>query len=131
MYMYVLHIVPYTCFCSFYRQGRHKHVANVLCILISVPPACLLDPSLGSHSYVTANGIKFHCVSAGDTSKPLMLCLHGFPEVSSQSISLVSMALTFVTVPSSYLQFWFSWRYQLKAFYRDYHVVAIDMRCTD
>ena len=51
--------------------------------LPAVPPACLLDPSLGSHEYVTANGIKFHCVSAGDTSKPLMLLLHGFPEVSS------------------------------------------------
>ena len=49
-----------------------------------VPPACLLDPSLGSHEYVTANGIKFHCVSAGDRSKPLMLFLHGFPEVMGE-----------------------------------------------
>ena len=48
-----------------------------------VPPACLLDPALGSHEYVTANGLKFHCVCAGDTSKPLMLLLHGFPEVTS------------------------------------------------
>ena len=55
--------------------------------LPAVPPACLLDPSLGSHEYVTANGIKFHCVSAGDTSKPLMLLLHGFPEVSSHDDS--------------------------------------------
>ena len=46
-----------------------------------VPPACLLDPSLGSHEYVMANGLKFHCVSAGDKSKPLMLFVHGFPEV--------------------------------------------------
>ncbi|CAI8050545.1 Epoxide hydrolase 4, partial [Geodia barretti] len=45
-----------------------------------IPPACLLDPALGSHEYVTANGLKFHCVCAGDTSKPLMLLLHGFPE---------------------------------------------------
>ncbi|CAI7996864.1 Epoxide hydrolase 4 [Geodia barretti] len=69
-----------------------------------IPPACLLDPALGSHEYVTANGLKFHCVCAGDTSKPLMLLLHGFPE------------------------FWFSWRHQLKAFSKDYHVVAVDMR---
>jgi pimeloyl-ACP methyl ester carboxylesterase len=33
-----------------------------------------------------------------------MLLLHGFPE------------------------FWFSWRHQLKAFSKDYHVVAVDMR---
>jgi len=69
-----------------------------------VPPACLLDPSLGSHEYVMANGLKFHCVSAGDKSKPLMLFVHGFPE------------------------FWFSWRYQLREFCKDYHVVAMDMR---
>lgn len=69
-----------------------------------VPPACLLDPSLGSHEYVTANGIKFHYVAAGDKSKPLMLFLHGFPE------------------------FWFSWRHQLQEFCKDYRVVAIDMR---
>ena len=48
---------------------------------LSVPPACLLDPSLGTHEYVTANGLKFHCVTAGDKSKPLMLFVHGFPEV--------------------------------------------------
>ena len=47
----------------------------------AVPPDCLLDRSLGSHEYVTANGIKFHYVTAGDRSKPLMLFLHGFPEV--------------------------------------------------
>ena len=47
----------------------------------SVPPACLLDPSLGTHEYVRANGIKFHCVANGERSKQLMLFLHGFPEV--------------------------------------------------
>ena len=52
----------------------------------TVPPACLLDPSLGTHEYVTANGIKFHYVAAGDPSKPLMLFLHGFPEVYNYSL---------------------------------------------
>ncbi|XP_011405812.1 PREDICTED: epoxide hydrolase 4-like [Amphimedon queenslandica] len=70
----------------------------------NVPPACLSDPSHGTHEYITANGIKFHCVSKGDPSKPLMLFVHGFPE------------------------FWFSWQYQLKEFCNDYRVVAIDMR---
>ena len=45
------------------------------------PPDCMLDPTLGKHQYVQANGIKFHYVTCGDPSKPLMLCLHGFPEV--------------------------------------------------
>jgi pimeloyl-ACP methyl ester carboxylesterase len=31
-------------------------------------------------------------------------------------------------VLSSPTQFWFSWRYQLPKFSKDYHVVAIDMR---
>ena len=56
--------------------GRHFEYAFNL-----APPSCLLDASLGTHNYVTANGLKFHYVSAGDDSKPLMLFLHGFPEV--------------------------------------------------
>ena len=47
------------------------------------PPDCMLDPTLGKHQYVQANGIKFHYVTCGDPSKPLMLFLHGFPEVST------------------------------------------------
>lgn len=46
------------------------------------PPDCMLDPTLGKHQYVRANGIKFHYVTCGDPSKPLMLLLHGFPEVT-------------------------------------------------
>ena len=62
----------------------HSNTLFFCVVLLSlVPPACLLDPSLGSHEYVTANGLKFHCVCAGDTSKPLMLLLHGFPEVTT------------------------------------------------
>ncbi len=49
----------------------------------ATPPDCMLDPTLGKHEYVQANGIKFHYVTSGDPSKPLMLFLHGFPEVSS------------------------------------------------
>ncbi len=49
----------------------------------ATPPDCMLDPTLGKHQYVEANGIKFHYVTSGDPSKPLMLFLHGFPEVRS------------------------------------------------
>lgn len=74
----------------------------------NVPPACLLDASLGMHLYMTANGLKFHYVARGSKTKPLMLFVHGFPE------------------------FWFSWRHQLRAFSKDYYVVAVDLRgCGD
>ena len=46
-----------------------------------VQPEILQDPSYGTHKYVTANGIKFHYVANGTEGKPLMLFLHGFPEV--------------------------------------------------
>lgn len=68
-------------------------------------PEVLEDADLGEHLYLmTKSGHKFHYVAKGDNDKPLMLCLHGFPE------------------------FWFSWRFQLKEFYDDYRVVAIDLR---
>ena len=40
--------------------------------------------------------MKMHYVSAGDSGKPLMLLLHGFPE------------------------FWYSWRHQIKEFKKKY-----------
>lgn len=52
--------------------------------------------------YVQTNGINLHYVSQGEGQ--LMLMLHGFPE------------------------FWYSWRYQISEFARDYRVVAIDLR---
>ncbi|CAH3019895.1 unnamed protein product [Porites evermanni] len=69
------------------------------------PPACLLDPELGEHHFLrTASNIRIQYVAKGDTGKPFMLCLHGFPE------------------------FWYSWRYQLKAFSDNFRMVAVDLR---
>lgn len=51
--------------------------------------------------YVTANGLRLHCVAAGEG--PLMLFLHGFPE------------------------FWYEWKEQLKEFGKDFLAVAPDL----
>jgi len=68
------------------------------------PPKCLVDPSLGSHHYLAANGVKLHYVESGDPSKPLLLLVHGFPE------------------------FWYCWRHQIRHFQGTHRVVAVDMR---
>jgi len=52
-------------------------------------------------TYVTANGLRLHCVAAGDGV--LMLFLHGFPE------------------------FWYEWKEQLQEFGRDHLAVAPDL----
>ncbi|KAH0955423.1 hypothetical protein HN011_006652 [Eciton burchellii] len=68
------------------------------------PPPCLIDNSLGTHSYVKIKGVKFHYVEAGDKSKPLVLLLHGFPDC------------------------WLSWREQIPCLAEHYRVVAIDLK---
>lgn len=32
--------------------------------------------------FIEANGLRFHCLTAGDQGRPLLLMLHGFPEYS-------------------------------------------------
>ncbi|KAI6653419.1 Epoxide hydrolase 4-like [Oopsacas minuta] len=67
-------------------------------------PPSLQDQSLGMHQFITVNGIKLHCVISGPENAPVMLMLHGFPE------------------------FWYSWRYQIREFNKDYRVIAVDLR---
>ncbi len=55
------------------------------------------------HRFVEANGLRFHCVTAGEG--PLVMLLHGFPE------------------------FWYSWRHQIPALAAaGFMVVAPDLR---
>ncbi|KAK9833515.1 hypothetical protein WJX81_000275 [Elliptochloris bilobata] len=63
------------------------------------------DPPQFEHRFIQANGLRFHTVvTGGGRGKPLMLFLHGFPEL------------------------WYSWRRQLEELADDYECVAIDMR---
>ncbi|MDQ2937173.1 MAG: alpha/beta hydrolase [Acidobacteriota bacterium] len=55
------------------------------------------------HGYAQVNGIRLHYAEAG-SGEALVILLHGFPE------------------------FWYSWRHQLIALGKTYHVVAPDMR---
>ncbi|CAG5131062.1 unnamed protein product [Candidula unifasciata] len=70
----------------------------------TAPPARLSDPAYGQHNFINIGPIKLHYVASGPSEAPLMLLLHGFPEI------------------------WYSWRYQIKEFQKDFRVVAVDMR---
>jgi epoxide hydrolase 4 len=60
------------------------------------------EPAIGHH-YAQVNGIRLHYAESG-SGDDLVILLHGFPE------------------------FWYSWRHQLAALGKSYHVVAPDMR---
>ena len=61
-----------------------------------------IDPAV-RHDYASVNGIRLHYAESG-SGDDLVILLHGFPE------------------------FWYSWRHQLTALGKTYHVVAPDMR---
>src|SRR5688500_9512068 len=56
------------------------------------------------HETLRANGLSFHVATAGERGRPLVLCLHGFPES------------------------WYSWRHQLGALADRFFVAAPDLR---
>ena len=68
-------------------------------------PSCVNNPTLGEYEYLelSDHNLKIHYVCNGEKSKPLMLFLHGFPD------------------------FWYTWRFQLPEFGKDYFTVAVDM----
>ncbi len=60
---------------------------------------------LGAHDgFVDSGGVKIHYVSLGRPRDPLLVLIHGFPD------------------------FWYSWREQMPALAKWFHVVAIDQR---
>lgn len=56
------------------------------------------------HEFVSANGVRFHCITQGQNNRPLVLLLHGFPENH------------------------YSWRYQMAPLAARFKVVAPDLR---
>ena len=93
-----------------------------------------VDPDLGVHHYVNVNGVKLHYVESGDSNKPLMLFLHGFPQfwwtkyleiienVLQQLIQLSSISWVILSCKR------FAWRHQIRHFQKTHRVVAVDMR---
>ncbi|KAH6926472.1 hypothetical protein HPB50_018732 [Hyalomma asiaticum] len=67
-------------------------------------PACLRDPYLGGHDFVSIEDVTLHFVSSGNQEKPLVLLLHGFPD------------------------FWYAWKHQILDLKKDFWVVALDLR---
>jgi epoxide hydrolase 4 len=67
------------------------------------PPASTLLPG-AEEGFVDSGGVKIHYVSLGKAEDPLLVLIHGFPD------------------------FWYSWRAQMPALAKRFHVVAIDQR---
>ncbi len=64
-----------------------------------------LDAARGiTHHCARVNGIRLHYAACGQSGRPLMLFVHGFPE------------------------FWFAWEGMLREFGRDHYAVALDLR---
>jgi epoxide hydrolase 4 len=67
------------------------------------PSASSLLPG-ASEGFADSGGVKIHYVTLGKKENPLLVMVHGFPD------------------------FWYSWRAQMPALAKQFHVVAIDQR---
>ena len=56
------------------------------------------------HGYADSNGVSIHYAALGSKEKPLIVCIHGFPD------------------------FWYSWKDLMRDLSNEYYVVAIDQR---
>jgi epoxide hydrolase 4 len=68
----------------------------------AAPASSLLPGAL--EGFVDSDGVKIHYVGLGKKEDPLLVMVHGFPD------------------------FWYSWRAQMPALAKNFHVVAIDQR---
>jgi epoxide hydrolase 4 len=100
---------------GFGRPGQGVPIALTLVLLFAgwapakaqtpepAPSAASLLPG-GTEGFVDSSGVKIHYVSLGKKEDPLLVMIHGFPD------------------------FWYSWRAQMPALAKNFHVVAIDQR---
>jgi epoxide hydrolase 4 len=86
-----------------------RRLLAVLALLIAVAPSPATASSRDvwdrvRHGFADSGGVRIHYAEMGRRSGPLIVMIHGFPD------------------------FWYSWRDQMAALSRRYHVVAIDQR---
>ena len=84
------------------RTGATTLLIVVVIGVLAGASGAVRQPPGMTDEYVTVNGVRLHCVSAG--TGPLILFLHGFPE------------------------FWYEWKNQLAEFGKDHLAVAPDLR---
>ncbi len=72
-----------------------------LMLLLTLPQD--LDAQ-ATHGYADSAGVKIHYAALGDSTKPLVIFIHGFPD------------------------YWYTWREQMKVLSKDHYCVAIDQR---
>jgi epoxide hydrolase 4 len=95
------------------KTARRIMILIGLCLAVFAPargqtpepavPASSLLPG-ATEGFVDSDGVKIHYVSLGKKEDPLLVMVHGFPD------------------------FWYSWRAQMPALAKHFHVVAIDQR---
>lgn len=71
-------------------------------VFMSALPLVADEPKLGEDVYVDSQGVKIHCVVAGEG--PLVVMIHGFPD------------------------YWYTWRAQMPELAKHFKVVAVDQR---
>ena len=89
---------------AFVEKGQQ--ILHVAVVHFDLVPACIEDKSLGVHNYVTTKSkIRFHYVANGEVGKPLMLFLHGFPEVCNIFCNILLLTPLFLGHKCGYMNY--------------------------
>jgi pimeloyl-ACP methyl ester carboxylesterase len=83
-------------------RGFPMHRCLLIAILFLLANARARGDELGEDGFCDSDGVKLHYVAAG--KGPLVILLHGFPD------------------------YWYTWRGQMPALAKHFHVVALDLR---